>query len=101
MKFEVYLVYKADISQLIYATEKYDNQGLKALICFKASIGDIKMRDVADMITMADLLQSKELEAVVLMMFRENRKLLEDLEFRRKLEDSLKTDLLYDFMLKF
>ena len=89
---------EADIRTLIYAVDKYAMPGLKAI----AASDDIEMEEglIADMMIIADLFQSKELEAVELEGYRADRNLLKDLEFRRKPREFLKLELLSDLLLK-
>ena len=93
---------EADISQLVRAAEKYDMPGLKAHVYFSVASSDLKLKPgvIADMIITADLFQSKELEEAVLKRIREDRKLVQDLEFQKKLKDAQKMDLLVDLLLK-
>ena len=89
---------EADIRTLIYAEDKYAMPGLKAI----AASDDIEMEEglIADMMIIADLFQSKELDAVELEGYRADRNLLKDLEFRRKPREFLKLELLSDLLLK-
>ena len=93
---------EADISQLVHAADKYDMPGLKALVYFKVGCSDLKLKAavIADMLITAELFQSEELEEAVLKRIREDKKLVQDLEFQKKLKDSQKMDLLVDLLLK-
>ena len=93
---------EADISRLVYAADKYDLPGLKALAYFSVASGDLKIKQelIADMLIMANLHQSREMEEQAIQKLRNNREVLRDPEFRKKFKDTQNIDLLFDIMEK-
>ena len=92
----------ADLQPMIYAADKYDLPGLKALVYVKVASGNVQIKEelIADMLITADLHQSKELEEVALQRLRNKRKILQDPGFRKKFKSSQNVDLLFDLMEK-
>merc|ERR550517_2017103 len=87
-----------DINNMIYAADKYDLSGLKALVYSTVASTDLDVEPgiIADMLMTANLHQFGELEEMVLERIKDNREILVDPELREKFKVTQNIDLLLD-----
>ena len=91
-----------DINKMIYAADKYDMPGLRALVYSTVASNHLEVVPgvLADMLVTANLHQSRELEEVALKRIRADREILEDPLFREKFKVTQNIDILFDIIKK-
>ena len=77
-----------DLNNMIYAAEKYDLPGLRALLFLKMKSEDVQEELIPDLLIIADKYQAGPLKKLAIEKIRANRKILDHEDFRRKMINS-------------
>ena len=85
-----------DLNNMMYAADKYDLPGLKALLFLKMKSEDIQEKFIPDLLILAEKYQAGQLKKLAMEKIRANRKILREENFQRKLANF--QHILYDLL---
>ena len=68
------------------------------LLCFKMKSKDVKSEDIADLLIAADRHDSQDLKNVALNKLRADREILNDQEFRKKMQQAENKNIIFDII---
>ena len=87
-----------DVQMVACAANKFNMPGLMDLLCFKMKSKDVKSEYIADLLIAADRHDSQDLKNVALNKLRADREILNDQEFRQKMQQADNKNIIFDII---
>ena len=85
-----------NVQMVANMADKYEMPAFMDILCFKMKSEDIRSEFIADLLIAADRHDSKDLKNVALDKIRTNKEIINDKEFRKKLQNAENKNILFD-----